>query len=189
MASLASLVPNEAALQTVMGLAKAVPVLGSIVEALQYVKSVADTAEHNKKNCAKVSKRCEALAQTLASCAREYSANGGPKGNQVRGLENLRTGLGRMKVVVDKHSKRGKLGRVFKASEFKREFDEADNDIRLALELVQLNLSADAVAQNNELLEKTNVIMEIDDKMDAAIAHLAEISAFVRNLPVQGGGD
>ena len=78
-----------AALKTVMDLAETVPVLGNIVEALQYVKSVADTATHNKKNCAKVSKHCEALALTLESCVLEYSKHGGPKGNQVYGLKNL----------------------------------------------------------------------------------------------------
>ena len=50
------------ALKTVMDLAETVPVLGNIVKALQCVKDVADTATRNKKNCAKVSKRCEALA-------------------------------------------------------------------------------------------------------------------------------
>jgi hypothetical protein len=45
---MASLVANAtAALQTVMGLAEKVPVVGNIVEALQYVIDVADTAEHN----------------------------------------------------------------------------------------------------------------------------------------------
>ena len=67
-----------ASLKTVMDLAETVPVLGNIVEALQYVKGVADTATHNKKNCAKVSKRCEALALTLESCVLEYSKHGGP---------------------------------------------------------------------------------------------------------------
>ena len=38
-----------AALKTMMDLAETVPVLGNIVEALQYVKSVADTATHNNK--------------------------------------------------------------------------------------------------------------------------------------------
>ena len=176
-----------AALKTIMDLAETVPVLGNIVEALQYVKSVADTATHNKKNCAKVSKRCEALALTLESCVREYSEHGGPKRDQVRGLTDLSAGLGRMKTVVDKHSKQGKLGRFLTAKKFKEEFDEVDNDIRDALELVHLGLSETAVAQNNKLLENATVIMEIDDKMDAAIAHLTDIGAFVRELREQGG--
>ncbi len=177
-----------AALKTIMDLAETVPVLGNIVEALQYVKSVADTAEHNKKNCAKVSKRCEALALALESCVREYSEHGGPKRSQVHGLTDLSAGLGRMKTVVDKHSKQGKLGRFLTANKFKEEFDEVDKEIREALELVHFGLSADAVAQNNKLLENATVIMEIDDKMDAAIAHLTDIGAFVRELREQGGG-
>ena len=160
---MASLVANAtAALQTVMGLAEKVPVVGNIVEALQYVIDVADTAEHNKKICAKVSRWCEALALTLASCAREYSANGGPERNQVQGLENLNTGLGRMKTVVDKHSKKGTLGQMFTAKSFKNEFDEVDKEIRDALVLVHLGLSADAVAQNNELLKTIDQLAQIE---------------------------
>ena len=177
-----------AALKTVLDLAETVPVLGNIVEALQYVKSVADTATHNKKNCAKVSKRCEALALMLESCVREYSEHGGPKRSQVHGLTDLSAGLGRMKTVVDKHANQGKLGCFLTAKNFKEEFDEVDKDIREALELVHFGLSETSVAQNNKFLENTTVIMEIDEKMDAAITHLTDICALVRELREQGGG-
>ena len=125
---MASFVANAAAaIQTIMGLAENIPLVGNIAEGILYVKEVADTAEHNKKNCAKVAKRCDALAVAVESCAREYAANdSGPGEKQLLGLQNLRDGLARMTAVVKKHSKRGKVPRMFTANEFKEEFEEVD---------------------------------------------------------------
>ena len=105
-----SLVANAAAaIQTIMGLAEKVPLVGNIAEGILYVKEVADTAEHNKKNCAKIAKRCDALAVAVESCDQKYAANdSGPGEKQLLGLEALRDGLVKMKDVVLKHSKRGK---------------------------------------------------------------------------------
>ena len=120
---MASLVANAAAaIQTIMGLAEKLPLVGSIAEGILYVKEVADTAEHNKKNCAKIAKRCDTLAVAVESCAREYAANGGPGEKQLLGLKHLRDGLARMTAVVKKHSKRGKVHRLSIANEFKEEF-------------------------------------------------------------------
>eukprot|EP00505_MAST-04D_sp_SCG-Rhode-Island_P003745 Stramenopile-MAST_4_protein_3745 len=185
---MASLVSNAAAaMQTTMGFAEKFPIVGNIAKGLLYIKEVADTAEHNKKHCAQVSKRCDAVAAALESCAREYSAHGGPGESQLLGLKNLRDGLAQMKAVVEKHSKRGKLGRLFTANSFKEEFDEADKNMRDALQLMQLGLSETAVAQNNKLLKNATVVMEIDHKMDAAIARLTDIDTFVRELRERGG--
>ena len=175
-----------AAIQTIMGLAEKLPLVGSIAEGILYVKEVADTAEHNKKNCAKIAKRCDTLAVTVESCAREYAANGGPGEKQLLGLQNLRDGLARMTAVVKKHSKRGKVRRLFTANEFKEEFEEADKDLRDALQLMQLGLSEKAVAQNNELLKTAPVVMEIDGKIDAAIAQLTQIDTMVREIRGRG---
>jgi hypothetical protein len=169
-----------------MGLAEKLPLVGSIAEGILYVKEVADTAEHNKKNCAKIAKRCDTLAVTVESCAREYAANGGPGEKQLLGLQNLRDGLARMTAVVKKHSKRGKVRRLFTANEFKEEFEEADKDLRDALQLMQLGLSEKAVAQNNELLKTAPVVMEIDGKIDAAIAQLTQIDTMVREIRGRG---
>ena len=175
-------------MQTAMGLAEKFPIVGKIAKGILYVKEVADTAEHNKKHCAQVSIRCDAVAAALESCAREYSANGGPGESQRLGLQNLRDGLAQMTAVVEKHSKRGKLGRLFTAKSFKEEFEEADKSMRDALQLMQLGLSETAVAQNNKLLENTTVVMEIDRKMDAAIAQLAGIDTLVREIRERGEG-
>ena len=93
-----------------------------------------------------------------------------------------------MTAVVEKHSKRGKLGRLFTAHDFKEEFEEADKNLRDALQLMQLGLSETAVAQNNKLLENATVVMEIDDKMDAAIDQLTQIDTMVREIRERGEG-
>ena len=69
---MASLVANAAAaIQTIMGLAEKFPVMGKIAEGILYVKEVADTAEHNKKNCAKIVKQ-KALSNTLNSLCQKF---------------------------------------------------------------------------------------------------------------------
>ena len=81
---MASLVANAAAaIQTIMGLAEKVPLVGNIAEGILYVKEVADTAEHNKKNCAKIAKRCDALAVAVESCAQKYAANDSVPGEKL----------------------------------------------------------------------------------------------------------
>ena len=66
--------------------------------------------------------------------------------------------------------------RGLKANSFKSKYEVLDKEISSAIQIIQTGLEARIIQQNNDLLESSKVVMELDDKMDEALGKLDGIS-------------
>ena len=112
------------------------------------------------------------MEEIIFQCGLQYEKNGVDflDRSQKKGLRALQGLLEDLLELMQKYQKKGKF-KMFKkftrANQFKEEFEELDQDIEKQLQIVQVHLSKEAVSQNNILLERTKVLMDIEELKDS----------------------
>eukprot|EP00505_MAST-04D_sp_SCG-Rhode-Island_P002845 Stramenopile-MAST_4_protein_2845 len=148
--------------QVVFDISENFPVVGAAFSLCRAIYEVTQKSSRNKKNCLKVTKRCHAIETIIGECAKEYKRLGGPTEGHRVGLERLKYVLDRLKGAVDTYLNRGRLRRMFSSTSFKEVYEELDRDIADAITLVQLGLSTTIMGQNNDLLERTKYVLDVE---------------------------
>ena len=148
--------------QVVFDISENFPVVGAAFSLCRAIYEVTQKSSRNKKNCLKVTKRCHAIETIIGECAKEYKRLGGPTEGHRVGLERLKYVLDRLKGAVDTYLNRGRLRRMFSSTSFKEVYEELDREIADAITLVQLGLSTTIMGQNNDILERTKYVLDIE---------------------------
>ena len=142
------------------------PVIGAVAKLLKYIYERAESAKKNKENCKKTAKRCHTIEIIIANCTKEYKNNTeGPSSTQNIGLDLLVKALQKMSALVEKYINQGKFQRYLKGNQFKEDYADIDKEIDDAMQIVQLGIGSEVMKQNNQLLQQTKFIMEIDESI------------------------
>ena len=89
----------------------------------------------------------------------------GGSGRLDEGLDLLVKALQKMSALVEKYINQGKFQRYLKGNQFKEEYADIDKEIDDAMQIVQLGIGSEVMKQNNQLLQQTKFIMEIDESI------------------------
>eukprot|EP00943_MAST-04B_sp_MAST-4B-sp1_P003078 g3078.t1 len=149
----------------ILRLAEDVPFVGEIVSIATKVWEMAETAKKNKGNCKLAAERCRTIVDIVERCSREYlKLNDGISRKHKNGLKYILNDIQDMNALVQRYLNKGRFSKMFSSKSFKNEYDEIDGDIVEHMQLVQFDLNATTVAQNNQLLEQTKCIMNALDE-------------------------
>ena len=116
----------------------------------------------------------------INNCVKEYKRYGGMNDEQREGFDLLLDHVSQLQELVTKYSKRNFIMHGWKANSFKSNYEDIDKEISTDIQIIQTGLGATTIKQNNDLLENTKVIMELDEKMDEALGKLDGISDTLR---------
>ena len=68
--------------------------------------------------------------------------------------------------LVSTYSKKNFVMRGWKAKSFKSSYEELDKEISTDIQIIQMGLGVKTIQLNNDILESSQVIMGLDEKMD-----------------------
>ena len=172
--------------QELLRIGQKFPIIGVAFTIITTIYDISEQARINIENCRKAKKRCEALEEIIFQCGLQYEKNGVDflDRSQKKGLRALQGLLEDLLELMQKYQKKGKF-KMFKkftrANQFKEEFEELDQDIEKQLQIVQVHLSKEAVSQNNILLERTKVLMDIDEKVDMVNSKVDDLNHMIED--------
>eukprot|EP00942_MAST-04A_sp_MAST-4A-sp1_P014010 g14010.t1 len=158
------------------------PIVGKIFSILNTIYTMSAEAKKNKYNCRKAAKRCKVYEGIIIECANAHRANGVSAFNrkQNKGLRNLKGSIEDLKDLIEKYVNFGKFKRFINSISFRQEYEDIEHEIEQHLQIVQLHLSKEAVNQNNELLKRTTVLMEVDAKLAYVLNNQSAIETMTR---------
>ena len=157
-------------------------IAGKIFGIFGKIYGAAEQAKTNQSNCKKAATRCSGVQNIINNCLKEYKRYGGINDEQREGFIQLLEHVSKLQKLVTKYSKQNKFMRgvnVVRGS-FKLKYEEIDKKISADIQTIQMGLGATAIQQNNDLLESSKVIMELDEKMDEALGKLDGINETLR---------
>ena len=142
------------------------PIVGKLFSIFNKIYEIADQAKQNIKNCKKAATRCKTYEKIICECIVAYKENGVDLSDRKhnKGVRDLKGSVEELKDLLEKYSKGSTFfGRFKKAKSFKDEFEEMDAEIKQQIHVVQVYLSKEAISQNNTLLERTEILMDMKD--------------------------
>ena len=142
------------------------PIVGKLFSIFNKIYEIADQAKQNIKNCKKAATRCKTYEKIICECIVAYKENGVDLSDRkhYKGVRDLKVSVEELKDLLEKYSKGSTFfGRFKKAKSFKDEFEEIDAEIQQQLQVIDVYFSKEAVAQNNTLLKRTEVLMDIKE--------------------------
>ena len=152
----------------------------TVFDIFSKIYALAEQAKSNKANCKKAATRCRGIESIVKNCQKEYQRYGGMSDEQRGGFDLLLKHVRELEGVVTKYSKRNFIMRGLKANSFKTKYEEIDKEISTDIQIIQAGLGATTIEQNNDLLDKSKVIMGLDEKMDEALGKLDGINDALR---------